>query len=86
MGLEDAANQVDTALTRDDPKGLSYENVFSGVPSFLRRKLTKDLTGIDLAITGIPFDQAVTHRAGARFGPRALREASTLQAGDPPYG
>ncbi|NND18592.1 MAG: agmatinase [Silicimonas sp.] len=86
MGLEDAANEVDTALTRDDPKGLSYENVFSGVPSFLRRKLTKDLTRIDLAITGIPFDQAVTHRAGARFGPRALREASTLQAGDPPYG
>ena len=86
MGLEDAANEIDVALTRDDPKGLAYENVFSGVPSFLRRKLTKDLTGIDLAITGIPFDQAVTHRSGARFGPRALREASVTQAGDPPYG
>ncbi len=86
MALEDAANEVDVALTRNDPKGLAYENVFSGVPSFLRRKLTKDLSGIDLAITGIPFDQAVTSRPGARFGPRALREASALQAGDPPYG
>ncbi len=86
MALEDAANEVDVAISRADPKGLAYENVFSGVTSFLRRKLTKDLTGIDLAITGIPFDQAVTHRPGARFGPRALREASTLQAGDPPYG
>ncbi|WP_413718801.1 agmatinase [Silicimonas sp. MF1-12-2] len=86
MGLEDAANEVDTAITRDNPKGLSYENVFSGVPSFLRRKLTKSLEGIDIAVTGIPFDQAVTHRSGARFGPRALREASTLMAGDPPYG
>ena len=80
MGLEDAANEVDIAITRDDPKGLGYENVFAGVQSFLRRKLTKDLSGVDIAVTGIPFDQAVTHRSGARFGPRALREASTLLA------
>ncbi len=86
MALEDAANEVDVAVTRADPKGLAYENVFSGVTSFLRRKITKDLDGIDLAITGIPFDQAVTNRPGARFGPRALREASALLAGDPPYG
>ena len=86
MALEDAANEVDVAVTRTDPKGLAFENVFSGVSSFLRRKLTKDLDGIDLAITGIPFDQAVTSRPGARFGPRAIREASALQAGDPPYG
>ena len=86
MGLEDAANEVDTAFTRAEPRGLVFENVFAGVPSFLRRKLTKDLAGIDLAITGVPFDQSVTHRPGTRFGPRTLREASTLQAGDPPYG
>ena len=86
MGLEDAANEIDVAFTRAEPRGLAYENVFAGVPSFLRRKLTKDLAGIDLAITGVPFDQSVTHRPGTRFGPRALREASTLQAGDPPYG
>ena len=86
MGLEDAANEVDAAITRSDPKGLGYENVFAGVPSFLRRRLTKDLAGFDLAVTGVPFDQAVTHRPGARFGPRAIREASTLMAGDMPYG
>ena len=86
MALEDAANEIDVAITRADPKGLAYENVFSGVSSFLRRKLTKDLSGIDLAVTGVPFDQAVTNRPGARFGPRALREASTPMAGDPPYG
>lgn len=86
MGLEDAANEIDVAFTRKEPRGLAFENVFSGVPSFLRRKLTKDLSGIDLAITGVPFDQSVTHRPGTRFGPRAIREVSTLQAGDPPYG
>ena len=86
MALEDAGKEVDVAFTREDPKGLAYENPFAGVPSFLRRKLTKDLSDIDLAITGIPFDQAVTHRAGTRFGPRAVREASTMIAGDAPYG
>jgi agmatinase len=52
----------------------------------LRRRYTKDLTGVDIAVTGVPFDQAVTHRPGARFGPRAIREASALQPFDPPYG
>ena len=39
-----------------------------------------------MAVTGIPFDQSVTNRPGCRFGPRAIREASTLQPYDPPYG
>ena len=86
MALEDAKTQVDTAITRKGYRGLSYENTFGGAPSFLRRTYSKDLTGVDLAITGIPFDQAVTNRPGTRLGPRAIREASALQAFDPPYG
>ncbi|MBI6629790.1 agmatinase [Pontibaca salina] len=86
MGLEDAKNQVDQAFTRDDLRGLSHENAFGGATSFLRRRYTKDLTGVDVAVTGIPFDQAVTNRPGTRLGPRAIREASTLQPFDPPYG
>lgn len=86
MALEDAKNQVDTAFTRTDPRGLAYENAFGGATSFLRRRYSKDLAGVDLAVTGVPFDQAVTHRPGTRFGPRAIREASTLQAFDAPYG
>ena len=86
MALEDAKSHIDHAFTRDDLKGLSFENAFGGATSFLRRKYSKDLTGVDLAITGVPFDQAVTHRTGTRFGPRAIREASALQPFDPPYG
>ncbi|WP_421704061.1 agmatinase [Aliiroseovarius sp.] len=86
MALEDAKKQVDTAITREGYKGLSFENTFGGVTSFLRRTLTKDLTGVDLAVTGIPFDQAVTNRPGTRLGPRAIREASALQSPDAPYG
>lgn len=86
MALEDAKTQVDTAFTRPGRRGPAYENAFGGAVSFLRRTYTKDLTGVDLAVTGVPFDQAVTNRTGTRFGPRAIREASTLQAYDPPYG
>jgi agmatinase len=38
-------------------------------PAELRRR------EVDVAIVGAPFDDAVTHRPGARFGPRAIREA-----------
>lgn len=74
------------AFTRDDLRGPVFENAFGGATSFLRRRYTKDLTQVDLAVTGVPFDQAVTHRPGTRFGPRAIREASSLQPYDPPYG
>ncbi|HPE25779.1 agmatinase [Albidovulum sp.] len=86
MALEDARTEVDSAFNRKGQRGLSFENAFGGATSFLRRSYTKDLTGVDLAITGVPFDQAVTHRTGTRFGPRAIREASTLQPYDPPFG
>ncbi|MFN3954622.1 MAG: agmatinase [Pararhodobacter sp.] len=86
MALEDAKKQVDTAFTRKDRRGLAFENAFGGATSFLRRSYSKDLAGVDLAVTGVPFDQAVTHRTGTRFGPRAIREASVLQPYDPPYG
>ena len=86
MALEDAAEQVDTAITREGFKGLSFENTFGGVRSFLRRTYTKDLSDVDIAVTGIPFDQAVTNRPGTRLGPRAIRDASSLQSPDPAYG
>ncbi|MGB1235821.1 MAG: agmatinase [Planktomarina sp.] len=86
MALKDAADDVDGALRRDTMRSMSYENAFGGVLSYMRRPYTKDLTGVDLAVTGVPFDQAVTNRPGTRLGPRAIREASTLQPCDPPYG
>ncbi|MBO9464379.1 agmatinase [Tropicibacter sp. R15_0] len=86
MSLEDAKTEVDHAFTRADFKGPSFENVFAGAPSFLRRRYSKDLSGVDMAVTGLPFDQAVTNRPGTRLGPRAIREASLLQPCDAPYG
>ena len=86
MALEDSKTTIDEAFTRTSDRGPGFENTFAGALSFLRRRYTKDLSGVDIAVTGIPFDQAVTNRPGTRLGPRAIREASALQSPDAPYG
>ncbi|HVE23624.1 MAG TPA: agmatinase [Acidocella sp.] len=55
---------------------------FVGICSFGKYPIQLDwdkITG-DVAILGAPFDGGTQWRAGARFGPRAIREASTLFA------
>ncbi len=37
-----------------------------------------DAIDADVAVLGIPYDMGTQYRAGARFGPRSIREASTL--------
>ena len=37
-----------------------------------------DLDGVDVAVVGVPTDDAVSFRSGARFGPEAIRSASVL--------
>jgi agmatinase len=51
---------------------------FAGVRTFMRLPHTIDLTGVDAAAIGIPFDTATSYRTGARFGPEAVRSASAL--------
>src|SRR5437879_9342726 len=34
--------------------------------------------GLDVALLGIPYDGGTSYRPGARFGPRAVREQSSL--------
>src|SRR3954466_14671458 len=53
---------------------------FAGVATFCRYPLIEDAPPqslpLDWAIYGVPFDGGVTYRPGARFGPRAIRDAS----------
>ena len=53
---------------------------FVGICTFAKRPHVADWTGLeaDVAILGAPFDAGTQWRAGARFGPRGVREASTL--------
>jgi agmatinase len=43
----------------------------------------KDLEGSDVAIVGAPIDETVSNRPGARYGPRAIRQAD-VGGGLPP--
>ena len=67
----------DNAFTATDTKGTvkGYAS-YAGALSFLRRKYSRDLTDVDVAVLGVPFDTATSHRPGSRFGPRAIRGAS----------
>ncbi len=73
----------DDAFRRSDLKGTRIEPSYAGALSFMRRKYTRDLTGVDVAVSGVPFDLAATNRAGTRLGPEAIRRASVQNAWGP---
>ena len=79
------AAHTDLAFTRESPYGTRAEPTYAGALSFLRRRYTKDLTGADVAVIGVPFDLATTNRPGTRLGPRAIRAASASLAWCRPY-
>lgn len=67
----------DNAFTGTELKGkVEHAPSFAGALSFMRRRYSKDLDGVDIAVTGVPLDTATSNRPGARFGPRAIREIS----------
>ncbi|NMM45164.1 agmatinase [Rhodospirillaceae bacterium KN72] len=66
----------DQAFRGEGLLGRGHDNTFSGALSFLRRKYSRDVTGADIAVVGVPFDLATTNRSGARLGPRAMRAGS----------
>ncbi|MEM9385383.1 MAG: agmatinase [Pseudomonadota bacterium] len=78
--------EIDHAISGGPLRGERVEPTYSGVQSFLRRKYTRDLTGAELAVVGVPFDLATTNRSGARGGPAAVRAASAVMAWERPYG
>jgi agmatinase len=64
------------------------EPIFTGIPTFLKLPYIPSIEELsklkpDIAIIGEPMDMATTIRPGARYGPRAVRAASTVPS--PPY-
>ncbi|MEM9207658.1 MAG: agmatinase [Pseudomonadota bacterium] len=76
----------DNAITRDTLYGTIPEPTYAGITSFMRRKYSRDYTNVDVVVRGVPLDTATTNRPGARFGPRAVRAASSTMAWEKPYG
>jgi agmatinase len=71
-------NKKETRMTtpKPDPDINDFQEPFSGIPTFMRQPVSRDLEAVDAAVVGIPFDSGTSHRSGARFGPRKIREAS----------
>lgn len=53
---------------------------FVGHCSFAKKPIVTDWENLsaDFAILGVPYDMGCQYRSGARFGPRGIRQASTL--------
>ncbi len=66
-------------------QGMAHTLSFGGATSFFRVPYQTEMTGIDVAVTGVPLDIATTNRSGARLGPRAIRTASASLAWERPW-
>lgn len=51
---------------------------FAGHATFMRLPAVPSAAGLDIALVGIPWDGGTTNRAGARHGPREVRNLSSL--------
>jgi agmatinase len=76
---------TDQAFADTSLYGMHREHTYAGALSFLRRHYTKDLTDVDIAVVGIPYDLATTNRPGTRFGPAGIRAASAQLANLTPW-
>jgi agmatinase len=60
---------------------------FAGIKTYMRLPHVTELDGVDAAAVGIPFDTGTSFRPGPRFGPEAIRSASSLlRPYHPAYG
>jgi guanidinopropionase len=51
---------------------------YTGIATFLRTPLIRDLSQLDIALIGVPFDGGAENRPGQRHGPREIRNMSSL--------
>ncbi|WP_343576078.1 agmatinase [Pseudomonas sp.] len=67
-------------MSHDFPQPLDAAEIprFAGIPSFMRLPIFEDPAQLDIALLGVPWDGGTTNRAGARHGPREVRNQSSL--------
>jgi guanidinopropionase len=51
---------------------------YCGIPTFMRTPHLTNLSNLDIALVGVPYDGAVEARSGARHGPRQIRDMSSM--------
>lgn len=67
-------------MSHDFPQPMDAAEIprFAGIPSFMRLPIFEDPAQVDIALLGVPWDGGTTNRAGARHGPREVRNQSSL--------
>jgi agmatinase len=63
---------------RYGPPDASLAPRYTGIRTFARCPHVRSTEDVDVAVVGVPFDTATSYRAGARFGPEAIRAGSSL--------
>lgn len=51
---------------------------FAGIRTYMRLPYYSELPDVDVAVYGVPYDTGTSYRAGARFGPSAIRDSSVI--------
>ena len=88
-------SDLQSFYTRRDILGEAYEPAqelrFTDIPTFMRTPRVDSLEDVDIGIIGVPYDGGLTCRTGARYGPREVRNQSSLMrainvaTGDRPF-
>ena len=65
-------------VSHPEPRDAFVSPRFGQVATFMLLPAAATAAGLDVALVGIPYDGGVSYRTGARFGPRAVREQSSL--------
>jgi agmatinase len=76
LGLEAAPSVQDRTIslfTRGEYPAFAGINTFTKAPYC---ENIRDVGKYDVAVVGAPFDMGTTYRAGARFGPQAVRRST----------
>ncbi len=77
-GLEAAPSVQDRTISTF---ARGHQPAFAGINTFLKAPYIENVHEVgrhDVAVIGAPFDMGTTYRAGARFGPQAIRRISAL--------
>src|SRR2546423_1179458 len=65
-------------MTQLTPRNPFQSPRFGQIATFMLLPAVEDFAGLDVALLGVPYDGGTSYRTGARFGPRAVREQSSL--------
>ena len=78
--LQSGNTAIQTFFERMEREGAAvFDDCYSGEMNFFNAPRSKDLSAIDIACVGVPFETSAPVRGGARLGPRHFREWSKVR-------